>query len=92
MTLDGRCEGSIDLIVAVFRLAIADYLGHSYSHDGCAPIRRSTSSHRSEAVTFLTSPWAGYLADQIGLHAPAIWREARRLESSSLLYLTSQAT
>jgi len=89
--LDGRCEGSIELIVAVFRLAIADYLGHSYSHDGCAPIRRATSRNRSEATMFLTSPFAAYLADQIGLNASAIWREARRLDDHLAARGISQA-
>jgi len=89
--LDGRCEGSIELIVAVFRLAIADFLGHSYSHDGSAPIRRATTRYRSEATIFLTSPWAAYLADQIGLQASAIWREARRVDDLSLVDRASQA-
>jgi len=80
--LDGRCEGSIELLAAIFRLAVADYLGQSYSHDGCAPIRRASSRHRSDARAFLTSAWAAYLADLVGLEASAIWREIRRLDEA----------
>lgn len=80
--MDGRCEGSIDLLTAIFRLALADYLGESYSHDGCAPIRRASRRHRSDAYAFLTSAWAVYLADLIGLEASAIWREIRRLDAA----------
>lgn len=79
--MDGRCEGAIDLIVALFRLAVADYLGRSYSYDGCAPTRTVGIRYRPDAATFLASPWAAYLADQIGLQASAIWREARRLNN-----------
>jgi hypothetical protein len=33
--MDGRSNSARELIIAVFRLAIADYLGLSYSDDGC---------------------------------------------------------
>ena len=77
---DGRCEGAIELITSIFRLAVADYLGHSYSHDGFAAIRCVRSRYRASAATFFSSPWAAYLADLIGLEASALWREVRRLE------------
>lgn len=83
LELDGRCEGAIELIVAIFRLAVADYLGHSYSHDGCAPTRRTKSRFRPHAAAFLSGPWAAFLADQIGLDSTAIWREVKRLEQLS---------
>ena len=32
--MDGRAEGARDLVLAIFRLAVCDYLGLSYGHDG----------------------------------------------------------
>ena len=80
--MHGRSEGSMELLVALFRLAVADFLGHSYSHDGCGAIRSITSRHRTDASAFLSGPWAAYLADVIGLDGAAIWREARRLDAT----------
>jgi hypothetical protein len=80
MSSDGRTEGSVELIAAIFRLAIADYLGQSYSHDACAPIRRTSCSFRPDAEAFLTGPWARYLADQVGLEGSAVWRHVRYLD------------
>jgi hypothetical protein len=82
--MDGRTEGAIELIAAIFRLAVADYLGHSYSHDACAAIRSTSQRHRPDAQGFLSGPWARYLADQVGLEAPALWREVRRLDCSRM--------
>lgn len=48
--------------------------------DGCASIRRVAPRHKRDAAVFLTSPWAAYLADLIGLQSSAIWREVLRLE------------
>lgn len=81
--LDGRGEGAVELIVAIFRLAVADYLGHSYSHDGCAGTRRTNTRFRSDAVAFLSGPWAAFFADQVGLDSSAIWREVKCLEQLS---------
>jgi len=81
--LEGRTEGARELLLAAFRLAVADYLGHSYSHDMDAPIRTAGNRFRSEAATFLKSAWAAYLADLVGLEASAIWREARLLGESA---------
>jgi hypothetical protein len=82
MILDGRTEGARELILAIFRLAVADYLGYSYSHDRNAPVRATRNRFRPEAATFLKSAWAAYLADLIGLESAAIWREARLLGAS----------
>lgn len=81
--MDGCCEGAIELIVAVFRLAVADYLGRSYGHDGSAATRSVASRNRPGAKVFLASAWAAYLADQIGLNASAIWREVRRIDEAA---------
>ena len=83
MTLEGRTEGARELVLAVFRLAVADYLGQSYSHDGDTPVRAAGAQFRPEAATFLISGWAGYVADLIGLDSRAIWREARLLREAT---------
>ncbi len=75
--MDARTEGARDLILAVFRLAVADYLGLSYGHDAPGRARSIKSDFRSDAAAFLTSDWAGWLADLIGLSAQAIWADAR---------------
>ncbi len=78
--MDPRIEGARDLILAIFRLAVADYLGISYGHDGPMPIRRLRSApFHGQAGLFLANGWAAYLADLVCLQASAIWREARRL-------------
>jgi len=84
MTAEGRSEGATELILAVFRLAVADYLGHSYSHDGGAPVRMVTNRSQSEAAIFLTSAWATYLGDLGGFAACAVWREVRYLNESAI--------
>jgi hypothetical protein len=80
VTLEAQNVGARDLLLAVFRLAVADYLGHSYSHDGDAPVRATGIQFRSEAAGFLQSAWAGYLADLIGLDSCVMWRQARLLD------------
>jgi hypothetical protein len=65
--VDGRAVCARDLVLAIFRLAVADQLGISYGHDGPIPrklIRKSDSA--PEAATFLAGPWAAYLADLAG--------------------------
>jgi hypothetical protein len=76
---DGRVIGAQDLILAVFRLAVADYLGMWYGHDGPGPGKRTNALFRHDAQTFLRSHWAFYLGDLAGLSAKAIWYEACRL-------------
>jgi hypothetical protein len=76
---DGRTIGARDLILAVFRLAIADYLEVSYGHDEPAPMRHTGGGFRAEAEGFLHSSWADYLGDLIGIEAKAIRRDAEQL-------------
>ena len=78
---DGRALGARDLILAVFRHAVADYLGTWYGHDEPAPHKHGNTRFRADAVEFLRSRWAEYLADGAGVTASAIWLEALRLAS-----------
>jgi hypothetical protein len=81
--MDPRIEGARDLILAIVRLAVADYLGLAFSHDGLGPVRRTRRAPYAEGSgLFLASAWAAYLADLIGLDGRAIWREARKLGES----------
>lgn len=82
MTAEARAEGAKELVLAIFRLAVADYLGHSYSHDNDAAVRRITTRFASDAAVFFDSKWAGYLAGRVGLAATAIRREAVRIAAS----------
>jgi hypothetical protein len=82
--MDPRAEGARDLILAVFRLGVADYIGIAFGHDGPGPMRRTGNApFQAEARLFLAGGWATYLADLIGLDAGAIWREARRLQEAA---------
>jgi hypothetical protein len=76
---DGRAIGARDLILAVFRLAVADYLSVWYGHDEPAPVKRTKGGFHSEAEEFLRSSWGAYLADLVGIQAKGIWRDATRL-------------
>jgi len=80
--VEGRTIGARDLVLAVFRLAVADYLGLCYGHDEPAPVKRTNGALRSEAHEFLLSSWAIYLGDLVGVQARAIWRDAERLDLS----------
>ena len=76
--MDGRAEGARDLVLAIFRLAVCDYLGLSYGHDG--PDRPRTCRTRqnvAEAGLFLTGAWAAHLAEIAGFRSERVWREAR---------------
>jgi hypothetical protein len=75
---EGRAAGGRELILAIFRLAVADYVGVSYGHDQPVRHRRVQPVYREDAAAFLRSPWADALADLIGLSSAVIWREARR--------------
>lgn len=79
MNAEGRVEGARELILAVFRLAVADYLGVSYGHNQPVRWRRIRPVHRDGAAAFLQSPHAAAVADLIGLSSAAIWRETRLL-------------
>jgi len=80
VTADGRTEGARELILALFRLAVADYLGVSYGHDEADRQRRVRTRHRTDAATFLESRWAAHLADLVGLSSTVIWSRARRIQ------------
>jgi hypothetical protein len=83
--MDPRNAGARDLILAIFRLAVADYLGLAFSHDSLGPVRRTRRApHIGQAGLFLASAWARYLADLIGLEASAIWREARKFAAEGV--------
>jgi len=83
--MDPRIEGARDLILAIFRLAVADYLGLAFSHDGPGPVRRTHRAvYAGQAALFLASAWSRYLADLLGLEASAIWREARKLAAEGV--------
>jgi hypothetical protein len=83
--VDPRVEGGRDLILAIFRLAVADYLGLAFTHDGLGPVRRTRrAAYVGQAGLFLTSAWARYLADLIGLEASAIGREVRKLAAEGI--------
>jgi len=88
--VDPRSEGAKELILAVFRLAVADYLGISYSHDGYARTRGVRPRSRSEAEGFLVSAWASCLADLACFSAAAVWREARTVEETERSRLGQQ--
>jgi hypothetical protein len=78
--LDPRSVGARDLILAVFRLAVADYLGIAFNHDSAGPVRRTRhASYVGPAGLFLAGAWSCYLADLVGLEGLAISREARKL-------------
>lgn len=71
--------GAQDLILAVFRLAVADYLGIWYGHDGPGPDKRTNARFGHDAQRFLDSPRADFLGDLAGISANAVRYEARRL-------------
>ena len=73
----GCAEAARELILAVFRLAVTDYVGVSYDHDQPVRRRRVPAVHRADAAIFLQSDWATVLADVIGLSSAVIWSEAR---------------
>ena len=75
--MDGVTEGCRDLILAIFRLAVADYLGLAYGHDGAGRPRAVRPRHRAEAELFLRGPWAACLGDWINLPAARVLAEAR---------------
>ena len=77
--VDGRSICARELILAMFRLAVADHLGISYGHDEPGPKKRTkTSCFEGEAADFLASPWAAHLADLAGFSVRTVWRDAQR--------------
>ncbi len=67
-----------DLVLAVFRLAVADHLGICYGHDEPGPNKRTKGNFHAEAADFLLSPWAAHLADLAGFSVQTVWREAQQ--------------
>ena len=65
--MDGLTEGARDLVLAIFRMAVADCRGLAYGHDGPGRPRRVRSGLRAEAELFLRGPWAACLGDWINL-------------------------
>jgi hypothetical protein len=84
-----------DLVLAIFRLAVCDYLGMSYGHDGPNRRRHVPTAGRDEAAGFLQGPWAEFLGDVAGVSAPAVWTIARartvdlKVERSSLVAMSA---
>lgn len=74
--MDWQIECSRDLVLAILRLAVSDYLGIAYGHDEPVPMKCTVRSRSQEAEHFLKSPWCGYLSDLIGLSPGVVWREA----------------
>ncbi|MGI8609752.1 MAG: hypothetical protein ACR2MY_11075 [Candidatus Dormibacteria bacterium] len=71
-------EGCRDLVLAVFRLAVCDYLGQRYGHDGpVAPsaLQSPSRARRVRAEDFLKGAWADEIADMSGFSAAKVWRE-----------------
>ena len=76
--MNDRAEAVRDLVLAVIRLAVCDYVGIAYGHDGPIPHKMTKSrAYGADAERFLTGSWAAYLADQVGLRADVLWQQAR---------------
>ncbi len=80
--MEGPIEGARDLVLALFRLAVCDYLGQKYGHDQPASPRRIKGCCASEAAFFLTSRWASHLAEMAGFQAAQVWNQACRAKQS----------
>lgn len=75
---DGLAIGARDLVLAILRLAVADYLGVCYGHEEPAPYKRRNRGFQFEGAEFLRSPWAAHLADLAGVSVHIVWKEAKR--------------
>ena len=86
--VEGLAICARDLVLAVFRLAVADYQGFAYGHDGPGPNKytRIDPKVQSEAAQFLTSSWATHLGDLAGFSAHTVWKSAQpeRLRENDL--------
>ncbi len=76
--VEGLAICARDLILSVFRLAVADHLGICYGHDEPGPNKRTKGSFQADAADFLVGPWAAHLADLAGFSVDAVWKEAQR--------------
>ena len=70
--MDGRTEGARDLVRAIFRLDVCDYLLLSYGHDG--PDRPRLCRARPAARAILSGAWATYLASLAEFHSELVSR------------------
>ena len=77
-----QIECSRDLVLAILRLGVTDYLGIAYGHDHPVPTKRIPRNRCSEAETFLKSSWCAYLSDLIALTPGVVWREALLVANS----------
>ena len=75
--MEGATIGALELILAIFRLAVADYLGLAYGHYGAGRPRAVRPRHRADAELFLRGPWAVCLGDWIDLRPGLVWAEAQ---------------
>jgi hypothetical protein len=81
--MDPCTEGATDLVVAIFRLATADYLGREYGHDEVGRPRAVQPHHRADAEAFLCGPWAACLGDWINLSSTSVFGRAVETSGSS---------
>lgn len=70
--MDGATACAQELVLAIFRLAVADSLAIAYGHDGPARFRRIARSNSDEATAFLVSSWADHLADISGFSGESV--------------------
>jgi hypothetical protein len=81
--VDVRAICARDLVLAIFRLAVADHLGISYGHDDSIPrklIRKRDSA--PDAAAFLAGPWAAHLADLAGFRQRTLHGHLNKEESA----------
>jgi len=90
--VDWQIECSRDLVLAILRLAVSDYLGIAYGHDEPVPMKSTVRSRNQEAEHFLKSPWCGYLSDLIGLPRGVVWQEASLINRNERTHFTSVDT
>lgn len=81
--MDRQIECPRDLVLAILRLAVTDYLGIAYGHDEPVPMKFTTRNRCSEAELFLKGPWCAYLSNLIGLPPGLVWREASLIARSA---------
>ena len=81
--MDQQIECSRDLVLAILRLAVTDYLGIAYGHDEPVPMKLTSRNRCSEAELFLKGPWCDYLSNLIGLPPGLVWREASLIARSA---------
>jgi hypothetical protein len=72
--------GAQELVVAAFRMAVADATGVSFVHESTGSRKRCFSPHAAEAREFLYSAWAQYLADLADIPLTEIRLRLRRSE------------